>query len=293
MHACGHDVHLAALAALARSAPVLPVALLVVLQPREEQAPSGAQDIVASGRLAAHDVRAAIGVHVQPQLPRGTVAADSGVVNAALDHLTVTITGHGGHAGYPHLTRDPVPALCQTVLALLDVARTSVDPMHPATLSIGALQAGGSSNVVPDTATARGTIRTFDAADRDRLLSRVRACAAGIAAAHGCAADVLITTGEPALHNDPALTAATRGWLTVAGFGGGREFRSCGSDDFAAFTAAVPGVMVFLGAAGGPDAPMLHDARFLPPDEQVGEVARAMLAGYLGAVTTLDADRSR
>src|SRR5699024_9954887 len=84
-HACGHDVHLAGLVAvvraLARVAPEEP--LLAVLQPREETQPSGAYDIVDSGALEEQRVRAIVGVHVQPQLPTGTVAADAGVVNAA------------------------------------------------------------------------------------------------------------------------------------------------------------------------------------------------------------------
>ncbi len=126
MHACGHDVHLAAAAALARAAAAvhravgLPAALLLVLQPREELSPSGARDVVDSGLLEQQRVRSMIGVHVQPQVPPGQVAVDPGVVNAGMDEFTITVTGRGGHSAYPHLTRDPVPALCQSVLAARD-----------------------------------------------------------------------------------------------------------------------------------------------------------------------------
>jgi amidohydrolase len=108
MHACGHDVHLAAVVALARAARrvELPAGLLVVLQPREETSPLGAPDIVGSAAFAAQQPRAVVGVHLQHQLPPGTVAAAAGTVNAAADEFEITVEGTGGHAGYPQLAVD-------------------------------------------------------------------------------------------------------------------------------------------------------------------------------------------
>lgn len=110
MHACGHDVHLAALVAVCRAASRIgvEVPILAVLQPREESSPSGAEDIVRSGVLAEHDVKAIVAAHLQPRLPDGVVAVTPGPVNAATDEFEVTVTGVGGHAGYPHVARDPV-----------------------------------------------------------------------------------------------------------------------------------------------------------------------------------------
>ena len=111
MHACGHDVHLAALAAVARAARGvrLPAGLLAVLQPREEASPLGAPDIVASDAFAAQQPYAVVGAHLQHQLPPGTVAAAAGTVNAAADEFEIRVDGTGGHAGYPQLAADPVP----------------------------------------------------------------------------------------------------------------------------------------------------------------------------------------
>src|SRR5260370_12237498 len=121
MHACGHDVHLAALAAVGRAGraagPELPAAMLAVLQPREEAIPSGARDLVASGALDAHLPSAIVAVHLQHQLPRGTVAAAAGTVNAATDDIQITVQGRGGHAGQPQLAAGPVLAPCHTVVA--------------------------------------------------------------------------------------------------------------------------------------------------------------------------------
>src|SRR5262249_13077883 len=167
MHACGHDVHLAAVAALARAAAGLdlPAGLVTLLQPREEVAPTGAQDVVAEGILQDHQVRAVIGAHVQPRLPLGVVAADAGPINAGYDGFASTVTGRGGHTGYPHLAVDPVSTLCRCVLGLQDVLRGTVDPIRPATVTVTQLTAGTAANVIPATAVARGTVRTMSDAD--------------------------------------------------------------------------------------------------------------------------------
>ena len=289
MHACGHDVHLAAVAAVARAAHGLdlPAALLVILQPREEAQPSGARDIIADGDLAGHDLAAVIGAHLQPQVPVGTAAADPGVVNAAVDEVQIEIRGFGGHSAYPQLTRDPVPVLCRSILALQDALRTAVDPMQPGVAAVTLLSAGDAPNVIPDTATARGTLRTFRAVDRDRLHQQIEQAVHGIAAAGGCEGIVRFSAGEPPLYNDPMLAAAAASWLAEAGLPVGAPFRSCGSDDFSHYGSIAPSLMIFVGAGTGPGSPMLHDAAFLPADDRVGDVARAYLAGYLAAVDTL------
>jgi amidohydrolase len=291
MHACGHDVHLAALTALARSAQrlatPLPAGLLAVLQPREEVVPSGAPDVVASGRLTAHDVRASIAAHVQPQVAAGLVAADGGPVNAAIDEFQVVITGRGGHGAYPHLAIDPVPALCRAVLALQEAVRRTVDPMHPAVLTVSQLEGAAAPNVIPDRATAIGTLRTMHPADAEELRRTMAETVAGIAASHGCTGEVLTTPGDPALVNDPALAVAARRRLRDLGAEPAGPFASCGSDDFAWYSGVGPVLMMFVGTGGEDGADSLHDPRFLPVDARVGEVARALLAGYLAAADQL------
>jgi amidohydrolase len=283
MHACGHDVHLAALAALARAARAaeLPVALLAVLQPREETTPSGAQEIAAAASFAAHQPAAVIGVHLHHLVAAGAVAAAAGTVNAATDDFEILVEGSGGHAGYPHLAADPIPALCQSVVALQLLVSRRIDPTHAAVLAIGSLRAGEAANVIPATATATGTIRTLDRADREFLRTALRETVADVCRAHGCRGTVAITPAEPALVNDPALTAACQPLLRQAGFTVDDQFRSCGADDFSYYTRVAPSVMLFAGS--GTDV-TLHHPRFLPADDTVGMVARAMLAGYLAAL---------
>ena len=286
MHACGHDVNLAALVAVGRAARAagtdLPAAILAVLQPREEAIPSGARDLVASGALDAYQPSAIVAVHLQHQLPRGTVAAAAGTVNAATDDIRITVQGTGGHAGYPHLAADPVLALCQTVVALQSAVSRRSDPTHAAVVSVGTLEAGQAANIIPSTAIARGTVRVLDEADRPGLQETIRQIVEHTCAAFGCRGTVSVDQGEPALVNDEALTAATWPWLREAGFNVDTSFRSCGADDFSYFTHGAPALMLFLGA-GGEHA--LHHPSFLPADETVGQAASALLAGYLGALS--------
>ncbi len=296
MHACGHDVHLAALTAFGRAARQLaeagelPVPVLAVLQPREEVIPSGAKDIVASGLLAAQDPTAIIAVHLQHQLPAGTVAAAVGTVNAATDDFEITVSGTGGHAGYPQLAADPVVALCQVIVALQQIVSRRSDPTHAVVISVGMIEAGQAANVIPHAAVARGTLRVLDEADRPRLHALLREVVEHTCLAFGCQGTVTIDQGEPALVNHEGLTMACWPWLRDAGFTVDTSLRSCGADDFSYFTAGAPSLMLFLGT-GGPFS--LHHPAFLPGDELVGQAANAMLAGYLAALGLSGGRRTR
>jgi amidohydrolase len=290
MHACGHDVHLAALAALGRAArrvastTALPAALLAVLQPREEGYPSGARDVAASAEFAAQRPSAVVGAHLQHQVPPGTVAAAAGTVNASTDGFEIRVEGTGGHAGYPHEALDPVPVLCQVVLALQQIVSRRIDPTHAAAVSVGALAAGQAANVIPSSAAARGSLRALDPADRPVLRQALREIVQHTCRAHGCQGIVTIEEGEPALVNSEPLTVASWPLLREAGFAVDDSFRSCGADDFSYYTARAPSLMLFVGAGGSVS---LHHPRFLPPDVAVGQVARVMLAGYLAALGLL------
>ncbi|HEY3712371.1 MAG TPA: amidohydrolase [Amycolatopsis sp.] len=287
MHACGHDVHLAALVAVVRAARGLdlPRPLVALLQPREETAPSGALDIVESGVLEEHGITTVIGAHVQPRLAYGVVSAVPGPVNASTDEFEVVLHGQGGHAGYPHLLRDPVLALAQLVVSLQQLASRRIDPVHGAVCSIGRIQAGTASNVVPNTATALGSLRLMRSVDRERALEVLAEIVHATARAHGCTAELRISPCEPVLVNDPALAVAAQEWLVRGGADVDVDFRSFGADDFAHYCGGESrGLMLFVGLGDTAGAPSLHDEVFLPEDGAVAQVAGALMAGYLAAL---------
>ncbi|HEY2397628.1 MAG TPA: M20 family metallopeptidase [Solirubrobacteraceae bacterium] len=288
MHACGHDVHMAALVALARAAhglgESLPAALVAVFQPSEEAYPSGAE-LLTRGELAEIAPAAVVAAHVHPELPWGTVALDAGAVNASSDNFEIVVEGEPSHGSYPHRGRDPILAIAHVIVALHAQVGRRIDPMSPATLNVGVIDGGETENVIPALARARGSLRAHRPEDRSELHRMLEEVVGGVAAAHGCRGSAIIVAGEPALGNDAAIVARARELLARAGLESGPSWRSCGSDDFAFFSALAPLAMGFVGLDGaeGFERRPLHHPELLPPDAAVGAVARAQAVLYAAA----------
>lgn len=289
MHCCGHDVHMAALAAVVRAAQrvELPVPLLAILQPREEGSNSGARDVVREGGLDGVD--AVVAAHVQPQLGPRIIASTPGAVNAGTDEFEIAVRGRGGHSGYPHTVDDSVLGLAAIVVALQQVSARRIDPVVGAVCMVNQVRAGSADNVVPGEAFASGTVRTRTAAHRETALTAIREVAEHVAAAHGCSAEVGFAECEPPLHNDPDLAVTAFPLLLDMGHQVSSEFRSFGGDDFSHYCSAARGLMLFVGT--GAETGGLHDASYLPGDEYVALVADALIAGYGAAALTHPTDR--
>ena len=288
MHACGHDVHMAALIALFRAARriegSLQRPLLALFQPSEEAYPAGADLIVREGALVGK-TDTIVAAHVHPEVPWGALSVEAGPVNASSDNLRITVEGSGGHGAYPHRTRDPILALSHVVVALQSLVSRRVDPMHAAVFSVGWVRAGTAENVIPDVAEAGGTLRILDPEDREPLREMAIRIVETTARAHDCTASVEVTQGEPATVNDEVLAGEARSLLPAAGFGPAPAMRSCGSDDFGFYGNTSPTLMMFVGikdAPGTPNVP-LHHPRFLPSDEAVEAVARAQALAFSAA----------
>ena len=293
MHACGHDVHMAALVAVFRAAGriegSLPKPLVALFQPSEEAYPSGADLVVREGALG-NRTGAIVAAHVHPEVPWGSVSVEAGPVNASSDNLRITVEGAGGHGAYPHRAHDPILALSHAVVALQSLVSRRLDPTHAAVFSVGWVRAGSAENVIPNAAEAGGTLRALDPNDREPLREMVREIVENTARAHGCAARVEVVEGEPATVNDPALAEAARSLLPEAGFELAPAMRSCGSDDFGFYGLVSPTLMLFVGMKDGPNAPdvPLHHPQFLPPNEAVAAVARAQTVAFVAAASSLD-----
>ena len=141
--------------------------------------------------------------HVHPELPWGAVGLDPGAVNASCDAVEITIEGEPSHGAYPHRGRDPILALAQVVVTLHAQVARRIDPLSPASLTVGVLEAGSAENVIPARARARAALRAHRPEDRLALRRMVEEVVSGIAAAHGCRGSVELVPGEPALENDP------------------------------------------------------------------------------------------
>ncbi|MEV7598773.1 M20 family metallopeptidase [Kitasatospora sp. NPDC089797] len=292
MHACGHDLHMAALVGAARllaeRRAELAGDVVLMFQPGEEGA-GGARRMVDAGVLeaAGRRVVAAYALHVAAALlPNGLVAARPGPMLAASDTLWVTLRGRGGHGSSPHSALDPVPALCEAVLALQSMVTRRMDAFDPVVLTVGTLAAGTAANVIPDEARFSATVRSFSARSRDLAHTEALRVVHGIAAAHGLTAEAEVEPGYPVTVNDPT-EAGFAADLAARLLGPERYVEMprpiAGSEDFGVVAALVPSAYLMLGAAptDGRDpfaAPYNHspDAEF---DDSVLADGAALLAG--------------
>jgi amidohydrolase len=297
MHACGHDVHMAALWALLQATRKLPLptGLIGLFQPREEVQPSGAETVVSSGVLADQEVAAVIGAHVQPRVASGVISTGAGAVNASADQFEITIHGQPGHGAYPQVTIDPVPVLAAIVTGLQELVSRGIDPIHPAVITVGRLEAGSAANIIPATATLQGVIRTMYDADRTHLHAAIRRLAEHTAAARGATAEVSIIVGDPILVNDQRLVQFADPLISHLGLPVAHEpFRSCGADDFSHYSRIAPILMMFVGVRQDPAVQVkesatsaarfevgLHHPNFLPAEESIRSLALALASGYL------------
>ncbi|MFI2365179.1 M20 family metallopeptidase [Promicromonospora sp. NPDC019610] len=299
MHACGHDLHVAGLVGAARllSARRHELAGNVVLmfQPGEE-GPGGALPMIAEGVLdaAGTPVDAAFGIHVTGLYDKGLFVSRPGPAWAGVNILDITVHGRGGHGSSPWMSVDPVPVAAEIVLALQSYVTRRVSVFDPVVITVGQLHAGTASNVIPDRAELTASVRTLSDASLAQLTAELPRLVQGIAAAHGCTADVVLEPEYPVTVNDAAMWDHTRSVLTGL-YGPGRVVERpepiMGAEDFSYVLQRVPGCFVQLGAR--PDdvpadaAPSNHSAKVRFDDAVLGEQAAALAALALTTLTKL------
>jgi amidohydrolase len=294
MHACGHDGHIAIALTLAEVLAAqreqLRGNVVFAFQPAEERA-AGASKMIDEGALDDPKVDAVIGLHLWATYPVGKIAVQAGAVMASADELILRVRGKGGHGAVPHEAVDPIVAAAQIVVAAQTLVSREVSPFHPAVLTWGAISGGTAFNIIADEVELRGTLRTYDEADRAFLKRRLAGLASGVAQGMRAEAELTVGLGTGACVNDPEMARLVR---AAAEATVGREnvptedMRLTPSDDMSVFLAVVPGCYFFVGAGNverGITAPH-HNARF-DIDEAalaigVETMARATLA-YLAS----------
>jgi amidohydrolase len=304
MHACGHDLHMAAIegtaAIMAHSKETWHGTLMLIGQPAEETI-GGAEAMIKDG-LFTRFLKPSVGValHVGNNLPAGQVGITPGIYSSSADSLRITIYGKGGHGSAPHTAVDPIVIAARTILALQTIVSREVKPGEMAVVTVGYIHAGTKNNIIPDHAELGLTVRTYNPDVRKQVLAAITRITNAESAAGNSPREPLIEhfEGTNSIYNDPALAERLRVPLEAAL--GKQNVITAGpitaSEDYSYFIEqGVPSLYISLGGAdpkkfademkGGEKLPSNHSPYFAPdvdPSLRAGIAAEvAMLRNLL------------
>jgi hippurate hydrolase len=297
MHACGHDLHMAAGAGFAKMLVDLKSrwtgTVILIGQPAEELG-TGSKRMIEDAAFDRFIARtgtpsACLSIHDSNEVPSGSVGLCPGWATANVDSIDLTIFGRGGHGARPEQTVDPIVIASEIVVSLQTIVSRRIKPGTPAVVTVGSIHAGTKHNIIPAEARLQLTVRSYEDAVRDRLLAEIRKIAEHISSAHGAprAPEMKIDPEFcPAGYHDPALTERMAGvFRRMLGADRVRTMKPVmGGEDFGRFGKrfGVPGLQYSVGAVDparmGGEIPPLHSSRWAPDAEPALRTALISLA---------------
>jgi N-acetyldiaminopimelate deacetylase len=278
MHACGHDLHMAiALGILHRIAEnPLKDDVLFIFQPAEE-GPGGAKPLLESQELKEWWPDEVFALHVAPEYPVGTIATKTGVLFAHTSELFIDLLGKGGHAAFPHNTRDMVVASAQLVNLIQTIISRNINPLDAAVITFGKLHAGTANNIISETARLEGTIRTFTEESMNVIKQRVVEVVNGIEQVYNCKATINFGSAYYGVFNHDIQTNNFIKFLRDEQTNFVEANSAMTGEDFGFMLKEIPGFMFWLGVESDYG---LHNAR-LNPNEKAIPFAINLIEKYL------------
>jgi len=255
MHACGHDGHISMLLAAAKhfsQQRAFDGTVYLIFQPAEEGG-GGAREMIKDGLFEQFPMEAVFGMHNWPGMEVGKFAVSAGPVMASSNEFRIVIHGKGSHAALPHNGIDPVPVACQIVQAFQTIISRNKKPVDAGVISVTMIHAGEATNVVPDSATLEGTVRTFTVETLDMIEKRMGEVARHTAAAFGATCEFEFRRNYPPTINHPAETDFARKVMesVVGSVNVLAQEPTMGAEDFAYMLEAKPGCYCFIGNGDG------------------------------------------
>lgn len=277
MHACGHDNHIAILMAVAevlsRLKSRLSGTVKFIFQPAEEGASlgeeGGAALMIKEGVLESPRVDAIFGLHVV-SLTSGKLYFRPGGVMASSDKFRIIVKGKGAHGGMPWQGVDPIVVSSQIILGLQTIVSRQTDlTATPAVVSVGIIQGGTRSNIIPPEVEMEGTIRTFDSEIRKGIHTRIKRTVMRIAESAGASAEISVYLGLPVTYNDQNLTEQMIPTLERVVGKEGIETTNLvtAAEDFAFYAEKIPGLFVMLGTTPPGTEPIPNHSPYFVVDE--------------------------
>lgn len=253
IHACGHDVHTAALLGgamiLSRLTDKFAGTVKFFFQPAEETV-GGADRMIKAGVMDNPKVDAVFGLHTAMNLAAGKIGVPYGMVNAACDQLEFIVHGKPSHGAAPHQGVDAIIAMVHIVTALQTIVSRTVDPVDSAVITIGTVNGGYQRNIIADEVRLTGTLRTLDPKTRVAVKEKIKKVAEGVATSLGASVDVIIDPHCPSVINNDSMSDIVN--QSAIELLGKEEVEvitrpGMGFEDFSYFLEAAPGSFYRLG----------------------------------------------